>query len=89
MTNSTALSGEQAEMMLNLQQIGLTITDLIEYLDTHPYDSFAIARFNQAAAEYHTLHDAYAQQFGALRSDDTNISADTWIWGTSEFPWRY
>ena len=36
------MTAEQAAMMLQLQQVGMTMDDLREYLDTHLYDTYAI-----------------------------------------------
>ena len=83
------MNAEQAAMMLRLQQLGLTLDDLRIYLDTHLYDTNAIARYNATAEEYHALHQEYRQRFTPLRQGDPSNSETEWAWGNSDFPWDY
>lgn len=79
----------QGAMMTRLQEVGLTITDLIEYLDTHLYDSFAIERYHLAVQEYRQLQLAYEEQFGPLMTGSHNKDSESWLWGLQDFPWDY
>ena len=83
------MTAEQAAMMLKLQQVGMTMDDLREYLDTHLYDKYAIERFNMAAAEYASLQDQYSRTFSPLTWHDQDNSTSEWVWGLSDFPWDY
>ena len=83
------MTAEQAAMMLQLQQLGMTMDDLREYLDTHLYDNYAIERFNMAAAEYNALRDEYSRRFSPLTWQDQNNNDSEWAWGLSDFPWDY
>ncbi|MEG1537974.1 MAG: spore coat protein CotJB [Clostridiales bacterium] len=79
----------QMEMIHRLQELGLTMDDLRQYLDTHLYDQFAIARFNTTRKEYHDLMAAYGQQYGPINGISMNKDENSWLWATQAFPWEY
>ena len=83
------MTAEQAAMMLQLQQVGMTMDDLREYLDTHLYDTYAIERFNMAAAEYAALQEEYSRTYSPPTWRDQDNSTTEWAWGISDFPWDY
>lgn len=83
------MNTEQAAMMLKLQQLGLTMDDLREYLDTHLYDSKAIEYFNMTCIEYDDLQKEYSSKFSPLNSNSPSNSDSEWVWGLSDFPWDY
>ncbi len=83
------MSLEQATMMLELQQLGLTMDDLRIYLDSHLYDKYAIERYNMAAERYANLAEQYSSRFSPLISNMTDSSNSEWLWGLSDFPWDY
>ena len=67
----------------------MTMDDLREYLDTHLYDTYAIERFNMAAAEYAALQEEYSRTYSPLTWRDQDNSTTEWAWGISDFPWDY
>ena len=83
------MNEEQNRLMLRLQQLGLTMDDLREYLDTHPGDSFAIERFNMSAREYRQLLDQFAEDYGPLSWTCDNSDTENWLWAGQAFPWTY
>jgi len=84
------MTAQQQAMMLQLQQIGLTMDDLRIYLDTHLDDAFAVERFNIAAEDYRNLLEDYVAQYGPLTwTCPQEGSSNEWVWGMSEFPWQY
>lgn len=83
------MNEEQTRLMLRLQQLGLTMDDLREYLDTHPGDSFAIQRFNMSAEEYRQLLDQFAESYGPLTWHCDNSDEEHWLWAGQDFPWSY
>ena len=83
------MNEEQERFMSRLQQLGLTMDDLREYLDTHPTDSFAVERFNMSAQEYRQLLEQYAETYGPLSWDCENMGSDEWLWARQDFPWSY
>ncbi|MBQ1501286.1 MAG: spore coat protein CotJB [Firmicutes bacterium] len=81
------MTKEQRKMLLYLQQRGITMDDLREYLDTHPYDAAAIQRYNAAASEYAAAKEKYSVEFTPLCTSSADPSNNEWLWGTSDFPW--
>lgn len=79
---------EQARLMLRLQQVGMTMDDLREYADTHPFDETVIDRFNMAAEEYAALKETYSRNFTPLCSASPSNDSRKWAWGLSDFPWE-
>lgn len=82
------MTEEQSAMMLQLQQLGLTMNDLNEYLDVHQDDSFALDRFNTTAEAYHQLLMDYSAKFTPLLAM-LNSNDQYWLWAQSDFPWDY
>ncbi len=83
------ISEAQMEMIYRFQELGLTLDDLREYLDTHMYDQFAISRFNMTRDEYHQLMAEYSQQYGPLNGLCPNKDENSWLWAMQAFPWEY
>ena len=83
------MNEEQTRLMLRLQQLGLTMDDLREYLDTHPDDGFAIERFNMSAREYRRLLEQFAEEYGPISWNCNNSYSDNWLWAGQDFPWSY
>jgi len=81
------MATSKENLMHQLQQVGFTLVDLGEYMDTHPDDEFAIRRYNQAAEAYRALKAEYAENYGPLSLGCENSSDDEWLWATPDFPW--
>lgn len=79
----------QGELMLKLQEIGLTIDDLQIYLDVHAYDTFAIERYNIAVADYKRVLANYEELYGPLTKLEANSSEANFLWALQDFPWDY
>ena len=83
------MTQEQQAMILNLQQVGLTMDDLRIYLDTHLEDAFAMDRFNQAAEAYQGMLGSYNARFGPLTGTcPQQNNSEGWLWGETDFPWQ-
>ena len=89
MKSNTADTEMRTQMMRRLQEVGMTINDLNEYLDTHLYDSFAIERLNEAVADYQKLLQTYSENYGPLQILSGNSDSNAWLWGLNDFPWDY
>lgn len=84
-----AISEEQQEIIYQMQELCLTMTDLQLYLDTHLYDQFAISRYNMAQAEYQELKETYNLTYGPFDSSSYNKDENSWLWALQDFPWDY
>ncbi|NLF80583.1 MAG: hypothetical protein GX572_05265 [Clostridia bacterium] len=83
------MNAEQAAMLSNLQQIGLTMDDLRIYLDTHLYDDYAVALFNKNARDYAALAREYSRRFEPLNATSEMPNDEEWAWGLGDFPWDF
>lgn len=83
------MNQQQAALMLRLQQLGFTMDDLREYLDTHMNDSFAIERFNASAREYRQTLAQLAETYGPITWTCDNMNDEEWLWAQQDFPWAY
>jgi len=75
----------QSQLLEKIQQVSLTLVDLIEYLDTHPHDSFAIERISITREALNTLTEEYEKKFALLRPGNSNPGI--WDWAMQPFPW--
>lgn len=83
------MNEESTRLMLRLQQLGLTMDDLREYLDIHMNDGFAIERFNMSAREYRRILDQFTENYGPLTWHCENRDDSDWLWAGQDFPWKY
>ena len=79
----------QQKSMLSLQQTGLTMDDLLIYLDTHTDDDFAMQRFNETAEKYKTMVQEYTARYSPLLSICGQNGTAEWQWALTDFPWDY
>ncbi|MCR4963708.1 MAG: spore coat protein CotJB [Firmicutes bacterium] len=90
MATTTAMSDIQREMIESIQELGLTLDDLRQYLDTHLHDQFAISRFNSTREDLDNLLSEYSRQYGPLTGACPNIKDENnWLWAMQAFPWDY
>ena len=83
------MTEEQQVAMMELQELGFTMDDLREYLDTHLYDDFAIERFNNTAKYYMEKLQHYAATYGPLTQHCVDADETSWQWAFQDFPWDY
>ena len=63
--------------------------DLLLYLDTHPCDERALMLCRKMVKERKELLEKYAQNFGPLTIDCTDMSeSESWKWMEQPFPWE-
>ena len=87
MNRTAALS--QGELMQRLQEVGLTIDDLLIYLDINTHDTFAIERYNIAVADYQQLLNIYETRFGQMLKLQPSSDEANFLWALQDFPWDY
>ena len=83
------MNEEQTGLMQRLQQLGLTMDDMREYMDTHPSDPFAIERFDSSAEEYRHMLEQLSESYGPITWSCGNNDAENWLWAGQAFPWSY
>jgi len=78
---------EQAELLLNLNQLSFAAHDIRLYLDVHPNDTEMIRLYNKYQQQANEMIRAYEQKYGPIMqnslSEDNNFSWETYSW-----PWE-
>ena len=69
---------ERDDLLCCVRRHSFMMTDLALYLDSHPTDSDALAKFIEHRDLYQQYADAFAARFGALRKDQVS-TAEGWL----------
>lgn len=80
-------NNEQAELLLNINQIGFAEQDIRLYLDMYPNDRKMIDLFNKLVSKCKELTSEYEKRYGPIKSN-TIVSSDTFNWVSYDFPWE-
>ena len=78
----------RSELLLQLTALDFMAVDLHLYLDTHPHDRVALARYNCIIMQAEVLRDAYQTAYGPLYSY-RSPSSYPWQWTNNDWPWNY
>ena len=79
-------NNEQAEMLLNINQIGFVNQDIRLYLDNYPNDTNMIKKYNDNTVLLNKLVKDYENKYGPITCDA--LSNDNLFgWATMSFPW--
>ncbi|HEY8889367.1 MAG TPA: spore coat protein CotJB [Clostridium sp.] len=62
--------------------------DLALFLNTHPMDQEALAKYNFYVMESKRLKEHYEMNFGMLSEHDS-LSPYPWQWSNNPWPWEY
>ncbi len=80
-------NNEQAELLLNINQLCFAVQDLRLYLDIKPYDKKMIQMFNEYQTKANEAISNYERKYGPILmnsiSDDNEFS-----WVKYNFPWE-
>ena len=80
-------NNEQAELLLNLNQICFENQDIRLYLDVYPTDTNMINRFNENNKKIGELTRIYENKYGPLLN--TSLSnTEMFSWEKYNFPWE-
>jgi len=83
------MSNEKSKFEL-LEQImasDFMIVDLHLYLNTHPMDREAIAKYNTFVMQSKMLKESYERLYGPIAQNST--SPYPWQWMNEPWPWQY
>ena len=80
-------NSEQAELLLNLNQICFENQDIRLYLDIFPEDKNMIDRYNMNNNMIKELTDTYQDKYGPLTWTSL-INKDVFSWEKDNFPWE-
>ncbi|KAF1085412.1 CotJB protein [Sporotomaculum syntrophicum] len=79
----------QAQMLLQIQQLEFVTLELNLFLDTHPNDRHALAMFNQVHKDLMQAVRNYEQIYGPLLNFGFSPNKqDCWKWTDSPWPWQ-
>lgn len=73
------------DMMSKIKSLNFAITDISEYLDTHPNDKKAICLHREYTNELNELEDKYQRIFGPLTM---HFPCNRWRWIEEPWPWE-
>ena len=65
-----------------------TQSELALYLDTHPNDKHALAKFNEIRGKSAAAQKEYEKEYGLLRFDN-HTNAERWEWVDDPWPWEF
>ena len=76
------------ELLQSLTAADFFIIDLGLYLNTHPDDREAVAKYNEMVRKAKELRNQYEEEFGMLMVGATE-SKCPWQWVEDPWPWQY
>ena len=76
------------DLLKKLMALDFVAVDLALFLNTHPDDCEALAKYNETLAEANTLRSEYEECFGPLYSF-RSMSDYPWQWMEDPWPWQY
>lgn len=87
MTNPVTCNSK-AKMMHNIDMYSFFVVDMLEYLDTHPYDCKAMEHMKHYLRLRSAAMAEYAKHYGPLTvSSAAEIDSNEWMWATQPMPW--
>lgn len=82
-----APNNEQAELLLNANQMSFAAHELRLYLDVHPNDTRMINLFNQYQKQANDAIKAYEDKYGPILQNSVSGS-NTFSWEAYAWPWE-
>lgn len=79
---------EKNTLLKELSALHFSLIDLNLYLNTHPFDTKALALFTQYRQKYMELKEEYERMYGPL-SAMNGVQGNAWKWVLEPWPWEY
>ena len=77
------------QLLARINEVSFAVNDLSLYLNTHPEDAEALARFREYARARQEALAEYAKHYGPLTIDTADdASCRSWQWIEQPFPWE-
>lgn len=80
-------SMERADLLRQVQMHQFSMHDLALYLDTHPTDADALARYLSHKEQLEQASAVFVRRFGALKVDQVNAEDGWTAWSNTPWPW--
>ncbi len=77
---------DRAALLRKVSEAQFVVVELNLYLDTHPKDTAAKKRYQEAVAEYRKWKAAFEEKYGPLIAD--NFDGGYWDWTNAPWPWE-
>lgn len=81
------MNKERMELLAKITAAHFMSEDLHLYLNTHPTDREALAKYNSYSKQLRMLMNEYEKCFGML--SEHSISPFPWQWINEPWPWEY
>ena len=78
---------EQAELLLNLNQLSFAAHDIRLYLDVHPNDTEMIKLYNKYQEQANEATRIYEQKYGPIMQNSLS-NINNYSWETYSWPWE-
>lgn len=76
-------------LLNHINQVSFAVDDVKLYLDTHPYDTQALAYFQEYSQHRNEALKEYAKNYTPLTVDTAVYScSDQWSWVDEPWPWQ-
>ena len=75
------------QLLMNIGIVDFTMTDLAEFLDTHPNDRRALEYFRHYAQVKKQLCREFSKKFYPLSLAEADCE-NGWTWGEAPLPWE-
>ena len=79
---------EKRRMLMDINVLDFTTTELREYLDTHPFDREAMEYFNHYMRMKNQMMRDYAMKYGPLSLSVADTCSKEWKWALQPMPWE-
>lgn len=80
-------NNEQAELLLNLNQLSFAAHDIRLYLDVHPNDTGMIKLYNQYQQQANNAIKTYEEKYGPILQNSLS-EANKFSWEAHSWPWE-
>jgi len=81
------MMNNKEQMLFDIGIIDFVLVDLMEYLDTHPFDQAAMDYFNHYAKIKNQMVKEFSQKYYPLTKDLAESNKE-WRWGSAPLPWE-
>lgn len=80
---------DRRKLLHEIDKVSFAIVEMVEYLDTHPYEKEAIEYLNHYNRLRNQLMREYASKYGALTVDlAAEENCGEWNWALQKMPWK-
>lgn len=77
----------RASLLSTINAATFGIDDIMLYLDTHPHDTAALARYQEYRTMRREAAERYICQYGPLTKEDVTAES-VWTWVNEPWPWE-